>query len=169
MKNKGSVPAVSSVTKRTVIHLEESNSSEEEEEKMSSSGKGSTSSKKETYSYEFRDEKVNNINDENKGGFLNDLKVTYSSFLVSKQAVLKGNKSQHFLIQNLESLVLLLAYEKMQTEDGQLNGKEKMDVIILNSMYVLVTLLQNDPHWQRICFPISLRTKSQEWRWFSLA
>ena len=118
---------------------------EEEEENQLPAKTLSSSSSKEIYTFQFREEKFNN-SIEDKGGYLNDLKAMYSSFLKTKQLVHKGNKTQHPFIYNLESLVLLLANEKMVTEDGVLNAKEKPDVIIVNCKLVLETL-PVDPFW----------------------
>ena len=123
----------------------------EEQEVPKKNSSSASSSSKENFTFEFQQERFRNIWKEEKGGLANEIKAMYSSFISKREHRKSREYTDHPLVKNLEMLVHLLAYEMMQTQDGQLDAREKADVIIANAKLILETLPMQTK-WQNDLF-----------------
>ena len=118
------------------------------ETNRSSNSSGKTAG---SYVYKFENEYFNNVPSPEKGGLENDLRLMYESFLSKRKGHKTREVKEHALIFNLETLVLMLAYDKMFTEENQIPTKEQYQLIQLN-IELLMETLPTDPRWRKNLF-----------------
>lgn len=106
---------------------------------------------KDSGAYIFQDETFNNIPSAEKGGFMNDLTYMYEDFIKKRKRSKTREVKEHPLIFNLETIVFMLAYERMYTEDNQLYAKEQAQIIQSNIDLIMETLQEN-VQWRKDLF-----------------